>query len=141
MSRIEVTGGQKLKGEITVEGSKNAVLPVLAATVLNGGINIIKNCPKLKDVEIMFEILKNIGCKVVVEGNMVIIDSSTISSTEISQELATEMRSSVIFIGPMLARCGKVSICYPGGCVYTVYNIVLKTYLLLAYVDKYFILC
>ncbi len=124
MSRIEVIGGQKLKGEITVEGSKNAVLPVLAATVLNGGINIIKNCPKLKDVEIMFEILKNIGCKVVVEDNTVIVDSSTISSTEISQELATEMRSSVIFIGPMLARCGKVSICYPGGYVYTVYNII-----------------
>lgn len=117
MSKLIVTGGQKLKGEIAVEGSKNAVLPILAATVLNGGINIIRNCPQLKDVEIALEILKNIGCKVKVEGHVVTVDSSTINNTEIPEDLATEMRSSIIFMGPMLARCGKVTISYPGGCV------------------------
>ena len=117
MGKIIITGGQKLKGEIVVEGSKNAVLPILAATVLNGGINIIKNCPKLRDVEIVFEILRRIGCKVKVEDNTVIVDSSTINSTVIPEELAAEMRSSIIFMGPMLARLGKVTISYPGGCV------------------------
>ncbi len=117
MSKFVVTGGKKLKGEITIEGSKNAVLPILAATVLNGGINIIKNCPKLKDVEIALEILKKIGCKVKVEGDTVILDSSTLNKTEIPEDLASEMRSSILFMGPMLARCKKVTISYPGGCV------------------------
>ncbi len=117
MSKIVVTGGQKLKGEISVEGSKNAVLPILAATVLNGGVNVIKNCPRLRDVEIMIEILEKIGCIVNWEGNTVIVDSSGINNTEIPEDLAVEMRSSVVFIGPMLARFGKVTICYPGECV------------------------
>jgi len=117
MSKLVVEGGSKLNGEIAVEGSKNAVLPILAATVLNGGINVIKNCPKLKDVEIALEILRRIGCKISVEGDTTIIDSSTINETKIPVDLAAEMRSSIIFMGPMLARCGKVTISYPGGCV------------------------
>jgi len=117
MGRIIVTGGQKLKGEIQIEGSKNAVLPILAATVLNDGISVIKNCPRLKDVEITIEILKRLGCKVKMEGHAAIVDSSTLNETEIPEDLASEMRSSIIFLGPMLARCGKVTISYPGGCV------------------------
>lgn len=116
MGKLVIEGGQKLKGELAVEGAKNAVLPVLAATVLNGGINVIHNCPGLKDVSIMFEILRNMGCKVTVKGSTVEVDSSTITSTEIPEDLATEMRSSIIFLGPVLARCGKVTISYPGGC-------------------------
>ena len=100
MSKIIINGGQKLKGEISVEGSKNAVLPILAATVLNGGINIIKNCPRINDVFIMIKILQTIGCKVSFEGNCCIVDSSNITSTEISDTLAAEMRSSIIFIFP-----------------------------------------
>jgi len=117
MSKIIVTGGQKLKGELSIEGSKNAVLPILAATVLNGGTNIIKNCPKLKDVEIAIEILKRLGCKANVEGDVVILDSSTLNKTEVPEDLAAEMRSSILFLGPMLARCKKVTISYPGECV------------------------
>ena len=117
MSRIIVTGGQKLKGELSIEGSKNAVLPILAATVLNGGINVIKNCPKLKDVQIAIEILKRLGCKVHIEGNVVTLDSLTLNKTEVPEDLATEMRSSILFLGPMLARCKKVTISYPGECV------------------------
>lgn len=117
MSKLIVTGGQKLKGEISVDGAKNAVLPILAATVLNGGTNVIKNCPGLKDVQTTVEILKDIGCKINVEGNVVTVDSSVINSTKISDKLAAEMRSSIIFMGPILARCGKVTISYPGGCV------------------------
>lgn len=117
MSKIIINGGHKLKGEIWVEGSKNAVLPILAATVLNGGINIINNCPKINDVYVMLKILKTIGCKVSFEDNCCTVDSSSIQSTEIPDELAAEMRSSIIFMGPVLARGGEVTISYPGGCV------------------------
>lgn len=117
MSKIIVTGGKKLKGEIGIEGSKNAVLPILAATILNRGENVIKNCPMFKDVEVIIEILKTIGCKVKVEDGVVTIDSSTVSSTVVPEHLAAEMRSSIILMGPLLAREGKVTISYPGGCV------------------------
>lgn len=117
MSKIIVTGGKKLKGEIEIEGAKNAVLPILAATILNRGENVIKNCPMFKDVEVIIEILRTIGCKVKVEDNVVTVDSSTVSSTEVPEQLAAEMRSSIILMGPLLAREGKVTISYPGGCV------------------------
>lgn len=117
MGRLVITGGQRLSGEIVVEGSKNAVLPILAATILNGGVNVIRNCPRLKDVEATLSILRTIGCKVNVEGSTIIVDSSTVNSVEIPEELAMEMRSSIIFMGPMLSRFKKVTISYPGGCV------------------------
>jgi UDP-N-acetylglucosamine 1-carboxyvinyltransferase len=117
MSKLIVVGGQKLKGEVTVEGAKNAVLPILAATVLNEGLNVIRNCPDLKDVEITLKILDNIGCKVSKENDVVMIDSSTINSTFIPEDLASEMRSSIIFMGPILAKYGKVTISYPGDCI------------------------
>jgi len=117
MSKLVVTGGQKLKGEITIEGAKNAVLPILAATVLNEGLSVIKNCPRLKDVEVMVEILKSLGCKVSNEKNVILVDSSTINNTFIPEDLATEMRCSIIFMGAVLTKYGKVTISYPGGCV------------------------
>jgi UDP-N-acetylglucosamine 1-carboxyvinyltransferase len=117
MSRFVVAGGARLSGEIVVEGSKNAVLPILAASLLNGGTSVIKNCPRLRDVEVMIEILRKIGCKATIEQDVITIDSSLIRETQIPVELAAEMRSSIIFMGPMLARCGKVTISYPGGRV------------------------
>jgi UDP-N-acetylglucosamine enolpyruvyl transferase len=117
MSRFVVSGGARLSGEIVVEGSKNAVLPILAASLLNGGVSIVKNCPRLRDVEVMIEILRKIGCKVETEDDVITINSAVIRETQIPVELAAEMRSSIIFMGPMLARCGKVTISYPGGCV------------------------
>jgi UDP-N-acetylglucosamine enolpyruvyl transferase len=117
MSKLIVAGGNRLRGEIAVEGSKNAVLPVLAAAILNGGESVIKNCPQLRDVEVMLEILKKLGCKAIMEKDVITINSSGINETRIPVDLAAEMRSSIIFMGPMLARCGKVTISYPGGCV------------------------
>lgn len=114
MSRLIVVGGRKLRGEITVEGAKNAVLPILAATVLNGGINVIKGCPELSDVSLMFDILRGLGCKVSIENDMAEVDSSTLNNTVIPDGLAKEMRSSIFLMGPMLARCKKVTISYPG---------------------------
>jgi UDP-N-acetylglucosamine 1-carboxyvinyltransferase len=112
-----VTGGKELNGRVDVSGAKNAVLPILVATVLNGSINVIKNCPYLNDVDATLNILKSIGCKVNREKNVIIIDSSTVNNTEIPETLAVEMRSSIIFMGAMLSRFKKVTISYPGGCV------------------------
>lgn len=117
MSKIIVTGGKKLKGEIGIEGAKNSVLPILAATLLNGGENVVKNCPMFKDVEVILDILRTLGCKVKIEDSVATIDSSTLSSTTVPENLASEMRSSIILMGPLLAREGKVTISYPGECV------------------------
>lgn len=117
MNKIIVKGGKKLRGETGIEGAKNSVLPILAATILNGGENIIKNCPMFSDVEVILDILRTIGCKVRIEDNVAIIDSSVISSTVVPESLASEMRSSIILMGPILAREGKVTISYPGECV------------------------
>jgi len=117
MSKLIIQGGQRLKGDVVVEGSKNSVLPILAAAILNGGLNVIKNCPRLKDVETMLKILRELGCKASMEGSTIIVDSKDACKTEVPYELAVEMRSSIIFMGPILSRFKKVTISYPGGCV------------------------
>ena len=114
MAKLVIEGGRRLQGELEVHGSKNAVLPILAASILNSGISIIRNCPRLKDVEIMVEILRTIGCKASWDGpNTICIDSSNINSNVIPEDLAAEMRSSVIFLGPM-HKAWSVTISYPG---------------------------
>ncbi len=116
MSRLEIKGGRRLKGEIEIEGSKNAVLPILAASVLNSGISVIKNCPKLKDVDAMVRILRRLGCRVVIDEDVITVDSSALVNWVVPEDIASEMRSSIVFMGPLLARCGKVILSYPGGC-------------------------
>ena len=117
MDKLIIKGGISLKGEIKISGAKNAVLPILAATILNGKINVIKNCPKLKDVDNTLKILEELGCNVKREGDTIIVDSSGINHHEIPENLVVEMRSSIFFLGPMLSRFGEVTISYPGECV------------------------
>lgn len=105
-----------LDGNVSVHGSKNSVLPILAATILNSGISEIHNCPKLRDVDAAVDILRCIGCKVTFDGDTIIVDSTDAQNYAIPDELMREMRSSVIFMGAMLARLGKVSLFTPGGC-------------------------
>ncbi len=116
MSKFLVNGGRKLNGKLEISGAKNSVLPILAASVINGKMNIIKGCPDLKDVNTMTKILCSIGCKVKKEKNTILVDSEDINSIEISENLVREMRSSIFLMGPMLARFGKIVISYPGGC-------------------------
>ncbi|WP_026476374.1 UDP-N-acetylglucosamine 1-carboxyvinyltransferase [Alkaliphilus transvaalensis] len=116
MSKFVIVGGNKLSGEVRVGGAKNSVLPIMAATVLNGKLNVLHDIPKLSDVIIMTEILESIGCTVEREGTTLSIDSSGLNNYQIPENLVREMRSSIIFLGAILARCGKVVISYPGGC-------------------------
>ena len=116
MSKMVIEGGRRLEGAIEVHGSKNAVLPILAATVLSGGINTIHDCPRLKDVASSIEILKSLGCTVDWKQNSIIIDSNGVCTHYIPEALMREMRSSIIFLGAIISRCRKATISMPGGC-------------------------
>ena len=116
MSKIVINGGNRLTGEITVQGAKNSVLPILASTLLCDGNCVIHNCPSLSDVDVSLKILRELGCNALMEGNTVITNSSDISSYKISEELMLKMRSSVVFLGGIIGRMGKAVISSPGGC-------------------------
>lgn len=116
MAKYLINGGRKLGGKLKISGAKNAVLPILAASVINGKENVIKGYPNLRDVNTMIKILRSIGCKVTKESDAIIVNSENISSFEISEDLVREMRSSIFLMGPMLSRCGKIKVSYPGGC-------------------------
>jgi UDP-N-acetylglucosamine 1-carboxyvinyltransferase len=116
MSSIEVIGGKQLKGELNIQGSKNAALPVIAATILNKGTTVLKNCPKILDVYHMVSILEELGCTTYWDGNTLNVDSSNATSTSVPEEFVTKMRSSILFLGSLLGRHNEVTIAYPGGC-------------------------
>ena len=116
MSIILVEGGRPLKGELTVQGAKNSVLPILAATLLSGDTCRIRRCPRLRDVETTMEILRYLGCRVWWEGEDLLVDTATVTRWDIPDGLMRKMRSSVIFLGAILARCGQAELSYPGGC-------------------------
>jgi UDP-N-acetylglucosamine 1-carboxyvinyltransferase len=116
VSKYIINGGNRLKGEVLIDGAKNAVLPILAATVIVDGSSIIYNTPNLRDVEIMEKILRSIGCKVERIDSITYVDPKSVNKIEIPDELVREMRSSIILMGAMLSRCGEVLISHPGGC-------------------------
>ncbi len=116
MYNIEITGGRPLVGSTRVQGAKNSVLPILAATVLCEGISVIHGCPNLNDVDCSLEILECAGCKTKREGETVTVDASLLQRSEIPDTLMHKMRSSITFLGAMTARCGKAEMSFPGGC-------------------------
>ena len=116
MSNYIIEGGKRLFGDTYVSGSKNASLPIMAASVLNRGITKLYNVPNIHDTQMMIEILKNIGCKVKRNQNKIVIDSRNVNKFEIPENLMNQMRSSVIFAGAILGKYNKVKFSYPGGC-------------------------
>ena len=116
MSKMVIEGGVPLEGSIAIHGAKNAVLPILAATLLNAGKNVIYNCPKLKDVTTSLAILECLGCSVLWEGDALIVDSENLENCIVPEKLMREMRSSAIFLGAILSRCERALISTPGGC-------------------------
>ena len=116
MSSYIIEGGKRLEGETYVSGSKNASLPIMAATLLNKGISKLYNVPNIHDIQMMIEILKGLGCKIKKSGNKVTVDSSDVHKFEIPENLMREMRSSVVIAGGLLGRYKKASFSYPGDC-------------------------
>ena len=116
MASYIIKGGEKLEGTVKISGSKNAALPILAATVLNVGKTTLYNVPNIQDTQMMFKILETLGGKVEKKNNKIIIDTSKINKFEIPEELMHKMRSSVILAGALLGRYKKAIFSYPGGC-------------------------
>lgn len=116
MSKLIVAGKNKLSGEVTVQGSKNSALPILAATVLTKGENVIFGCPQLTDIDVSIQILRYLGCKVKKENNTVVVKSDYVSNCEIPDSLMRKTRSSIIFLGAVLAKTGFAKLTFPGGC-------------------------
>ncbi len=116
MSFFEITGRRRLSGSLAVHGAKNSVLPILAACILVPGECVIRNCPDLSDVTATLAILRELGCKVRREEGTVTVDAAGVDRGVIPEHLMREMRSSVIFLGAILARLGQAQISYPGGC-------------------------
>ncbi len=108
-----IKGGKKLEGEISVAGSKNASLPILAAAILNNGITKLYNVPNIHDTKVMIEILRNLGCKVKRIHDKIIIDARNIKKQEIPEALMRKMRSSVILAGALIGRFKKATFCCP----------------------------
>ena len=116
MTKWHVLGGRPLRGSVRVQGSKNAVLPVIAASLLCPNETELINCPHLSDVDAAVDILRYLGCDAAQEADTLRIDTLTPSRCDIPRELMHKMRSSVLFLGPMLARFGEARVSVPGGC-------------------------
>ena len=116
MRSLQVIGGRPLFGALRVQGAKNSALPILAACVLAEGVSVIRNAPRLTDTEAAIRILREIGCRVWQDGDALYVDSTGPIEPAIPSRLMREMRSSVIFLGPILARCGEARLSAPGGC-------------------------
>lgn len=116
MEKFIVRGEVQLNGTIRVSGAKNAILPIMAATLLSSGVSIIHDVPYLRDIKVMQDILALFGAKITREHNTLLIDTSNIRDAEIPEHLMREMRASVFLMGPLLGRFHKVKLCYPGGC-------------------------
>lgn len=116
MSRLWIEGGHKLGGQLPVQGAKNSSLPLLAATLLGNGVTTLHRCPRLADVDAAIRILQALGARVTRDGDSVTVDSSTVSGDSISDQLMREMRSSIVFLGAIIARVGRATLTSPGGC-------------------------
>lgn len=106
----------RLEGEYPVQGSKNASLPILAASIVCPAVTELEGVPNLRDVDAALRILRHLGCETAQDGHSVYINATCISDSQIPNDLMAEMRSSVIFMGALLARCGEARLSPPGGC-------------------------
>ena len=116
MDRLVVTGGRRLEGRVMAAGAKNAVLPILAATLLGGGACAISNLPQVKDVATMLTLLGLLGVSVNEEAGRTIVDTAAVQSVEAPYDLVKTMRGSILVLGPLLARFGEAEVSLPGGC-------------------------
>ncbi|MDD2585284.1 MAG: UDP-N-acetylglucosamine 1-carboxyvinyltransferase [Syntrophomonadaceae bacterium] len=116
MERLSIRGSIPLKGHVSISGSKNAILPIMAASLLSSDEVVLSGVPDLEDIKVMSDVLRILGAKVSREADVLIIDSSTVNSHEIPEFVSRKMRASNLVMGAMLGRFQKAKIAYPGGC-------------------------
>ena len=116
MQKLEVFGANKLKGQIKISGSKNASLPILAATLLSNKKIILRNLPKVRDIETMLSLLQSLGSKIKFEKNQIVIDNSNQKKKFAPYSLVKTMRAGILVLGPLLAKHKSAKVSLPGGC-------------------------
>lgn len=116
MDKFKIIGASRIVGEVTISGSKNAALPLLAAMLLPNGETVLHNVPTLKDTATLIELIAGTGVKIYKEGNTVTADASVVTDYYAPYELVRTMRASILVLGPLLARFGEVEVSLPGGC-------------------------
>ena len=116
MQKLEVFGAKKLRGQIVISGSKNASLPILAATLLTNKKVYLKNLPKVKDIETMIDLLKSLGSKIKYIKKDLVIDNSKQTKKFASYKLVKTMRAGILVLGPLLSKFGHAKVSLPGGC-------------------------
>ena len=116
MGSFFIEGISNLEGIVEIGGSKNAALPIIASTVLNGREYIIENIPDIEDVRMMFDILTSMGCTAQFERGLALIDTRGLNTHSVPEKLVRKIRSSIILMGAILGRTGNVEVAYPGGC-------------------------
>lgn len=117
MGSLSIKGGKPLCGEVSIQGSKNGALPLLTASLLISGKTVLHNCPRIKDIDAMVQLLETLGCEITFEKNTITIDATQICDTHCPQKQVQAMRSSIMLLGPLLGRCQSVRMNRPGGCV------------------------
>ncbi|OOR83938.1 UDP-N-acetylglucosamine 1-carboxyvinyltransferase [Moraxella canis] len=116
MDKFKITGASRIAGEVTISGSKNAALPLLAAMLLPNGETVLHNVPTLKDTATLIELIAGTGVKIRKEGSTVTADASVVTDYYAPYELVRTMRASILVLGPLLARFGEAEVSLPGGC-------------------------
>lgn len=116
MYKYQIEGGKKLKGEVIISGSKNATLPLLAASLLTDGVTKLNNVPDLKDIRTMLNVLEHLGVKYTFKNNHLELNTHSLKNHQAPYELVKTMRASIYVLGPLLARIGKAKVSLPGGC-------------------------
>ena len=116
MPKIIVKKSAPLRGTVKIDGAKNAVLPIIAATLLAEGKSVLKGVPNLRDVHVISDLLRHLGAEVTYEGTTLTVDASNITTCEAPYELVRKMRASFLVMGPLLARFNHTKISMPGGC-------------------------
>ena len=116
MQKLEVYGANRLQGQINISGSKNASLPILAATLLSKNKITLKNLPKVKDIDTMINLLQSLGSIIKLKGQSLLIDNTKQKKVFASYNLVKTMRAGILVLGPLLAKFGNAKVSLPGGC-------------------------
>lgn len=116
MEALHICGGHRIEGCFSPHGAKNSALPLLAATLLIPGVSQLEHCPRLSDVSASLDILRHLGCRVDQSAHTVTVDASAPCGWQVPDDLMRRMRSSIVFLGAVVARCGQAELTHPGGC-------------------------
>lgn len=116
MQDLLIRGGNPLKGQVKISGSKNAILPIMAASILSDGEIILSGVPDLEDIKVMAEVLEIIGATIQRQDDVMVINCASINSCEVPEHISRRMRASNLIMGALLARFGSARVAYPGGC-------------------------